>query len=55
MATNLQKLLDLVGSISAFYLILKWFIPVIQNLYAEYGAVVFIGIYFLAVWLKKSK
>lgn len=51
MVTNLESILQVVGTISTLYLILEWAIPKIKNLYAQYGAIVLIGLYFLVKWL----
>jgi len=53
MATNFEEILGVVGTLSTLYLILQMILPAIQNLYAEYGAIVFIGLYFLVRWLSK--
>ena len=51
MVLNIEMILQVVGTISVIYLILEWAIPKIKNLYAQYGAIVLIGLYFLVKWL----
>ena len=51
--TNLEKLIDVTGTLSSIYLLLQIFIPIIQNLYAQYGAIVLLALYFLIKWLMK--
>ncbi len=54
MTTNLELGLQVVGTLSVLYLILERVIPKIKKAYAEYGAIVLIGLYFVVKWLLQT-
>jgi len=54
MTTNVELVLQTVGTLSVLYLILQWAIPKIKKAYAEHGAIVLIGLYFLVKWLLQT-
>lgn len=44
----------IVGSAATAYMILQWAVPVMQNLYAQYGAIVIIAVFFVIWWLSQK-
>lgn len=51
--TNLEELTNAVGFFSALYIIISFAVPIVKNLYAQYGAIVIIIGIFVLHWLGK--